>query len=100
VGAPALARRCDVQAKYASHLHPSCGWVSGAPPGIWTFLSSLGNNGFFSNLLGPGRHFVLSFQPVHMVTFARSYADVDSAPELRRAEWTRGCGGGPAMPHS
>ena len=37
--------------KYASHLHPSCGWVPGAPPCIWTFLSSLGENGFFSILL-------------------------------------------------
>ena len=24
----------------------------GAPPGIWTFLSSLGESGFFSSLLG------------------------------------------------
>jgi hypothetical protein len=39
--------------KYASRLHPSCGWVPGAPPCIWTFLSSLGVNEFFSSLLGP-----------------------------------------------
>ena len=51
MGAPALARRCGVRTKYASHLHPSCGWVPGAPPCIWTFLSSLGENGFFSILL-------------------------------------------------
>jgi len=49
VGAPALARRCDVRIEYASHLHPSYGWVPGAPPWIWTFLSSLGQSGFFSN---------------------------------------------------
>ena len=30
---------------------PSCGWVPGAPPCIWTFLSSLGVNEFFSILL-------------------------------------------------
>jgi len=47
----ALARRCDVRTKYASHLHPSCGWVPGAPPCIWTFLSSLAENQFFSILL-------------------------------------------------
>ena len=41
----ALARRCDVRTKYASHLHPSGGWV------VWTFLSNLGENGFFSSLL-------------------------------------------------
>jgi hypothetical protein len=44
--------RCGVRAKYASHLHPSCGWVPGAPPGSWTFLSSLSEHGFFSILLG------------------------------------------------
>jgi len=51
VGAPALTRRCDVHAKYASHLagYPSGGWVT--PPCIWTLLSSLGNNEFFSVLL-------------------------------------------------
>ena len=38
--------------KYASHLHPPCGWVPGAPPCIWTSLSSLGVNEFFSILLG------------------------------------------------
>ena len=52
MGTRALARRCDVRTEYASHLHPSCGWVPGAPPCIWTFLSSLGENGFFSILLG------------------------------------------------
>jgi len=41
VGAPALARRCDVRTKYASRLHPSCGWVPGAPPCIRAFLGSL-----------------------------------------------------------
>ena len=50
-GVGALARRCDVRIKYASHLHPSCGWVPGAPPCIWTFLSSLGKREFFSILL-------------------------------------------------
>ena len=41
--------------KYASHLagHPSEGWVT--PPCIWTFLSSLGVNEFFSILLGTHR---------------------------------------------
>ena len=38
--------------KYASRLHPSYGWVPGAPPCIRTFLSSLGVNEFFSILLG------------------------------------------------
>ena len=47
----ALARRYDVRTKYASHLHASCGWVPGAPPCIWTFLSSLAENEFFSILL-------------------------------------------------
>ena len=51
MGAPALARRCDVRAKYASRLHPSCGRVAGAPPGIWTFLSSLSESESFSILL-------------------------------------------------
>ena len=58
VGTPALARRCDVRTKYASHLagypsrdgcaagYPSEGWV------LWTFLSNLGEIGFFSILLG------------------------------------------------
>ena len=42
---------CDVRTKYASHLHPSSGWV------VWTILSSLGENGFFGILrekLGDG----------------------------------------------
>ena len=56
-------RRCDVRAKYASHrvpilmgAHPG-GRVPGAPPCIWTFLSSLGKSGSFSNLLddSPGK---------------------------------------------
>ena len=51
MGTPALARRYEVRTKYASHLHPSFGWVPGAPPCIWTFLSSLGQNEFFSGLL-------------------------------------------------
>ncbi len=51
----ALARRCDVRTKYASHLHPSCGWVPGTPPSIWTFLSSLAENEFFSVLLDRSR---------------------------------------------
>ena len=51
MGTPALARRCDVGTNYASHRasratgYPSVGWV------VWTFLSSLGENGFFSVLL-------------------------------------------------
>jgi hypothetical protein len=52
VGTPALARRCDVRTTYASHLHPSCGWVPGAPPCIWTFLSNLGKREFFGTLMG------------------------------------------------
>ena len=40
-----MGGRCDVRTKYASHLHPSSGWV------VWTFLSSLGEIGFFSILL-------------------------------------------------
>ena len=47
----ALARRCDVRTEYASDLHPSFGWVPGAPPCIWTFLSSLGKSEFFSIVL-------------------------------------------------
>jgi len=51
VGAPALPRRCDLRAKYASRLggYPS---KMGAAPCIWTFLSGLGSNEFFSILLG------------------------------------------------
>ena len=41
-----LRRTCE----YASHLHPAFGRVPGAPPCIWTFLSSLGDNRFFSIL--------------------------------------------------
>ena len=41
--------------KYASHLHPSCGWVPGAPPCIWTFLSSLPKSELFSILLKDAR---------------------------------------------
>ena len=51
VGAPALPRRCDVHTKYASRLHPSCGWVPGVAPRIWAFLSGLGNNESVSILL-------------------------------------------------
>ena len=51
MGTPALARRCDVRTKYVSHLHPSCGWVPGALPCIWTFVSSLNEIGFFSIVL-------------------------------------------------
>ena len=55
MGTPALARRCDVRTKYASHLasraagYLSVGWV------VWTFLSNLGKKGFFRILSGvPG----------------------------------------------
>ena len=66
--------------KYVSHLHPSSGWVPGAPPCIWTFLSSLGENGFFSILLNPHPHILPGSNPLVLAAAGH----VHGLPETRQ----------------